>query len=140
MKKKIFNWMTIMMMASMCVGFTSCGGDDDNESVVNYGIGNNPNPANVLVGTWYASWSTDVKGHETLIFRADGTGNESGVNDEESRNPYRWNDNFNYVILNYDAYLGSGSVYIKYSDGEGTRDFMLSNNTLKYRGSTYRKK
>lgn len=32
MKKNIFNWMTVMLMAfSVCAGFTACGGDDDDE-------------------------------------------------------------------------------------------------------------
>ena len=30
MKKNIFSWMTIMLMAFVCVGFTACGDDDDN--------------------------------------------------------------------------------------------------------------
>ena len=29
MKKNIFSWMTIMLMAFVCVGFTACGGGDD---------------------------------------------------------------------------------------------------------------
>jgi len=32
MKKNIFSWMTIMLMAfAVCVGFSACGGDDDDE-------------------------------------------------------------------------------------------------------------
>lgn len=140
MKKNIFSWMTIMLMAFVCVGFAACGGSDDDDDVKPSEQGNVDNSSNPLVGTWYASWTDPWKGHETIIFRADGTGNDSGVNDEDSSNPYRWNDNFRYIIVGYDTYLNSGKIYLTYGDGSVTRDFKLSNTTLEYNGATFRKK
>lgn len=32
MKKNLFSWMTILMMAIVCDGLTACGGDDDDNS------------------------------------------------------------------------------------------------------------
>lgn len=32
MKKNVFSWMTVMLMAFVCVGITACGGDDDDEA------------------------------------------------------------------------------------------------------------
>jgi len=31
MKKSLFGWLTIVMMAFVCVGFAACGGDDDGD-------------------------------------------------------------------------------------------------------------
>ena len=140
MKKKAISWMTVMLTAFVCVGFAACGGgSDDDDNARKSAQEEVSDPANPLVGTWYASW-TNPKGHETFIFRADGTGNDSGVNDEDSSNPYRWNNNFRYVILGYDTYLNSGKIYLIYSDGSITWDFKLSNSALEFKGATFRKK
>ena len=32
MKKKAISWMTVMLMAFVCVGFAACGGDDDDDT------------------------------------------------------------------------------------------------------------
>ena len=41
MKKKTFSWMTIMMMVFVCLGFTACGGSDDDEDNTTEIIDNN---------------------------------------------------------------------------------------------------
>ena len=141
MKKNCIDWLTIMLMAFVvCAGFTACG-DDDDDDVKRSEQENVISTSNPLVGTWYASWTDTSKGHGTIIFRADGTGNDSGVNDEDSSNPYRWNDNFRYVILGYDTYLNTGKIYLIYSYGAVTWDFkLLSNTTLEFKGATFSKK
>lgn len=42
MIKNNFNWMTIALMAFVCVSFTACGGDDDSSSDGNSGNGSAP--------------------------------------------------------------------------------------------------
>ena len=53
MKKNIFNWMTIMLMAFVvCVGFAACGSDDDDDDNNNGG-----RASSSLTGWWMTeSW------------------------------------------------------------------------------------
>ncbi len=51
MKKHLLSWVTIAMMAFVCVGFAACGSDDDNDG----GEGGN---AGSLVGDWKKVFKT----------------------------------------------------------------------------------
>ena len=60
MKKNILNWVSIIMMAFVCVGFTACGDSDDND---NSGSGGgttkfNGQSYNLTYGFWDAGTST----------------------------------------------------------------------------------
>ena len=143
MKKNIFNWMTIALMAfAVCAGFAACGGDDDDDvsgtPSGNNGSGNNGNnSANVLVGTWYCSWDTDDSvGNDTYVFRADGTGYEKGSNHfKKDGYSETWNEKFRYSIVSYDASLGTGKAHQIFDDGSGgSYDFKkISGDLLQYR-------
>ena len=64
MKKNIMNWMTIMLMAVLCVGLVSCSKDDDDDSVA---------IPSGLVGTWYKT-SGASKYSMSFSFTSAGTG------------------------------------------------------------------
>ena len=80
MKKKSFYLFTMMMAVVLCVGFTSCGSDDDD--------GPELGSASGLVGTWqwikvethYSEGNVDIRDFEDddettyFHFNADGTG------------------------------------------------------------------
>ena len=81
MKKNIFSWMTIVLMAFVvCAGFSACGDDDDNE-----GGGN----ASIFIGTW-RKYSSDPNtgepsselGHVIWVFNTDGTMYEHDIDDD----------------------------------------------------------
>ncbi len=57
MKKNILNWMTIALMAFVCVGFAACGGDDDDDDRGGSGGGTakvNGQTYNFVNGYWDA--------------------------------------------------------------------------------------
>ena len=64
MKKNIMSWMTIMLMAVLCVGLVSCSKDDDDDSVA---------IPSGLVGTWYKT-SGASKYSMSFSFTSAGTG------------------------------------------------------------------
>ena len=82
MNKKFFmSLLSIMMVAMLSVGFTSCGDDEDSIG------GNSP-----IVGSWSASnspWSY------TFTFSSDGTGHGSGVTSSGSviKYEFTWSGN-----------------------------------------------
>lgn len=80
MKKNILNWMTITLMAFVCVGFTACGGDDDDNS------GGGGADTRALVGSWKKVFASSNSGGnyvesekpwdqpaDGVIFKGDGT-------------------------------------------------------------------
>ncbi|MBQ9637772.1 MAG: hypothetical protein IJV36_07785 [Prevotella sp.] len=66
MKKNLLNWMTILMVTIVSVGFVSCGNDDDDEKGDSVSI----------VGTWRYSndYYGEPEGYEQYIFKRDGSG------------------------------------------------------------------
>ena len=52
MKKQLLGWMTIALMAFVCVGFTACGSDDDDEG----GSGNSS-----VVGMWKRVYKQEIR-------------------------------------------------------------------------------
>lgn len=61
MKKYLLNWMTILMVAIVNVGFVSCGDDDDDKNEEGISI----------VGTWRHDFSS---GYILLILKSNGKG------------------------------------------------------------------
>ena len=53
MKKNLLNWMTILMVAIVCVGFVSCGGDDDDSNSVT--------DPSAIIGTWVKFYEKETK-------------------------------------------------------------------------------
>ena len=153
MKKSLLNWMTIMLMAFVYVGFAACGGDDDNSNPNSGGGGEGGGIQNILVGTWYRSWdkessSSGTSGWESYSFRADGTGVYSGSNQNYDRYgnksglPNTWNENFRYTILEYDSYLKAGKMDFKATSDSKfiTYDFGLDGKVFTFWTGVYTKK
>ena len=112
MKKNIFNWMTIALMAFMCVGFAACGGSGDDGSNGGYqqGAGNN-----VLVGTWKCSTTHPWDIQATLIFKSDGSGSIDRIDrwsNDDGNFVETYSAQFRYSILTVDANTQSGYVRI----------------------------
>ena len=76
MKKYLLNWMTILMVAIVSVGFVSCGDDDDDEK--------SGTPS--LVGTWVCDF--DPATDYIVCFKADGTGYSYFTEDGLDENDY----------------------------------------------------
>lgn len=62
MKKYLLNWMTILMVAVVSVGFVSCGDDDDDDK----------KETSSIVGTW-VYFEQDDDYSEMYTFKSDGT-------------------------------------------------------------------
>lgn len=64
-KKNLLFLLTILVMTLTCIGFTSCGSDDDD----------NVNNSVSIVGTWEHEWNdNNESGYTILIFNSNGTG------------------------------------------------------------------
>ena len=116
MKKSIFCWMTIALMAFVCVGFSACGSDDDDNG------GGNNEIINRLVGTWQ-------RGSETLIINANRTGSLSGAGTAEfykSKDEYKkTSENGSFKVNNpYKVRKEDGEVWFlidfTYTSGEAS--------------------
>ena len=118
MKKCILNWMTIALMAFVCVGLLSCSKSDDKSG----DSGGNNNP---LVGTWSftksgsssdGTWSQT----DTFVFNANNTGTKTSVgwaSYKQQKQPYNFKDVFNYsaTMVNSD----SGILRVVFTSTEG---------------------
>ena len=108
MKKTIFGWMTIALMAFVCASFVACGGGSDDDA----GGGVNASP---LVGTWNLTESgsnsdSSWQGSDTFVFNADGTGTYTSVGWTSYRQ-----QKYNYNIkesFNYSAVMSSSNAGI----------------------------
>lgn len=87
MKKNLFNWIAMMMMVIVCVGFASCskGGDSEGEGVS-------------IVGEW-------VDNNTTLVFKKDGSYyRSSGANDPTPQSgTYSYNPAQSTLVVNVKA-------------------------------------
>ena len=82
MKKNLLNWMTILMVAIVSVGFVSCGDDDDDEK------------EGAIIGTWRSDWSDEGgTGYTLITFYANGSGNLIEKEDGKTTN-----ENFKYAF------------------------------------------
>lgn len=77
MKTKNYLWrlLNVMVVAMMCVGFTACGGDDDDDPISrdNETTEGGVTINQAIVGTWRDNWNSTNSFIE-LTFNADGTG------------------------------------------------------------------
>ena len=130
MKKRLFYWMTIMLMAFAYVGLAACGSNDDDDN-------SNSNNSR-LVGTWYSTGENEYYSWtETLIFQSNGTGSFSDRYVDQKGGIEKNSYTFNYTIL--DENNGSGHVYEVITSGdrmgrENVVSFTINGNKLQYNG------
>ena len=131
MKKRLFGFMTILMMVVVCVCFTACGSDGGSSDNNSGDGGGGGSPANALVGTWSRNYSTaDVpNAKEVYTFNNNGSGTY--------KNAYQ-TATFSYGVAN-----GYISVKIRYSDSSSVIDdvwsYTINGNTLTLNGNQYKK-
>lgn len=110
MKKFYFSMFAMMMMALVCVGFTSCGSDDDDG--VNGGGGSRDS---AVIGTWYDT----THGNFTCAWRFDGNGmcyyyewGNSKTNINLTDHPYgKWSTQNGILTISEEGY-DDGEYYI----------------------------
>ena len=117
MKKNILSWMTIVLMAFMCIGFSACGGDDDDNGGGSGGSGGQVRDAN-LIGTWcvYRDYGND--GILTfLVFDESGNLTQRAYEIGKSQGQLTWQaggtKSFNYKLK------GGGNIWISNYLGNG---------------------
>lgn len=103
---KRFNFIVLMLIASiMTFTFTACGGDDDNGN--NSGGGNNGGYMSIsIIGTWRAyHQSNDVQVYDLVTFNADHTGYiiEEVGNGTDYKNPITWTQTGNVIQVKLDG-------------------------------------
>lgn len=100
MKKVLLNWMTILMVAIVSVGFVSCGNDEDDGKTVEVSI----------VGTWRHDFGSNG-GYTIKQFNKDNTGysQEYDPNDGGLRRKHEF-------TYQYDA--STKRIYRRDSDGD----------------------
>lgn len=94
MKKDLLNWMTILMVAIVSVGFVSCGDDDDDDKKASASI----------VGTWRNSWGDDPRGYTAYSFFDDGTGLMFDKGNGAERFTYSFSSQTQIVSIEYNEY------------------------------------
>ncbi len=122
MSKYIFNWLTILMVAIVSIGFASCGGDDDDEKKSNEG------ELTAISGTWMETQDSGTKLY--LVLLANGHGSweveqSKGHIENDGEFTYTYKDNvitISYVDDNtveklYVIGLTADRLTIKYDDG-----------------------
>lgn len=131
MKKSILSWMTIALMAFVCVGFAACGGSDDDDD------GGGSSSSNPLYGTWKASGSNSYwSWTETLTF-SKSTATYEAIYIKPSGEKQRDYDTWNYNVVDYSN--GAGHVYELATSGdrrgqERVVTFVISGKSLTYNG------
>ena len=123
MKKFQFRVLAMIMMALVCVGFVSCGDDDDDD-----GLANLDETSQLIVGSWYRNSSY---GTYSWQFNADGTCeyyypaiDKTTVLVKKGNWSYNWKtetltttiDNMNYLLLN----VSETSLSLTSMNGGGT--------------------
>lgn len=95
MKKNLLNWMTILMVAIVSIGFVSCGNDDDDDK---------KGGTVSLVGTWSLNFGPDD--YCLLTFYQNGTVKYQEYDDGQ----WEEEDTYNYTYNN-------SILHLTYSDG-----------------------
>lgn len=92
MKKYLLNWMTILMVAIVSLGFVSCGDDDDDDK----------KETSSIVGKWvYFEQDEDYSLSLMYTFKSDGTFNQVGQEGDISLREFdSWEDS---GLWKYDA-------------------------------------
>lgn len=100
MKKYLkMNWMTILMVAIVSVGFVSCGDDEDDS--------NHKDNTVSIVGTWRHDFSS---GYQLLVFKSNGKGfleeydsESGGIEYSDEITYYYDNEKERYMIIEKDG-------------------------------------
>jgi len=126
MKKRFLMLLSLIFVATMCVGLVSCGDDDEENS-------NNP-----LIGAWVQTETQDdyswqaTYWEERFVFNSDNTGfmSDKGVFSDESKN-YEDKVEFTYKIIAYvpDTKIGIVEIIWK-TGGVNDYDFSIHGNKL----------
>lgn len=87
MKKNLLNWITILMVAIVSVGFVSCGDDDDEDEKKIDEV--------TIIGTWRLDYSS---GYELLTFNSNGKGTLSEYNYEGKKEILDEIEAFDYIF------------------------------------------
>lgn len=141
--------LTMIMVALVSCSLTACNDDDDDEES---GGSNSGGKQSALVGSWKTTWdwqtsSAGTGGYAIYTFKADGTGTESGSNQDyysdgrKNGAPYTWNYSFRWELLEYDTYLKTGTILMRYSGSSSitNKTFVLDGNKLTIDNDTYTK-
>lgn len=97
--KSIKFFATMLIAIATCVGFTSCGDDDDDE-----------NDNSAIVGTWVGTFSEDYGGADideiiTMTFTKDGKMTATGVDNTEPEN--NWAFSGTYITQTHESAAGN---------------------------------
>lgn len=124
MKKNLLNWMTILMVAIVSVGFVSCGDDDDD----NNNKIDEEETATSIIGTWRDSWGDGPRSYTAYSFFDDGTGLMFDKGNGAERFTYSYNSQSKIVSIEYSEY-----------DKEQMTVSEITSNTLVMDGDEYKK-
>ena len=86
MKKNIFSWLTIALMAIVCVGFSACGSDGDDDG----GNGGGGSTSD-LVGTWKRVYKLETKYQKNSSGQWEQVGQEEKTYDNVSAHGFLFN-------------------------------------------------
>ena len=130
MKKNLLSWMTVMLMAFVCVGFAACGDDEED---------NNNNSG--LIGSWFQE---DEEGDYTILtFSSTEIVSTALIRDDDDRSKWfkistsmKYTLNGNRMTFSNGAeatYSINGSTLFitwTYDEEEETEKFTRMNNTI----------
>ena len=114
-KKDLFNWMTILMVAIVSVGFVSCGDDDDDNN-------------KLIIGTWRRSWGDGPRQYTAYSFFDDGTGLSFDKGNGAERFTYAFDSQTKIVSIEYSEYYKEQMTVSK-----------ITSNSLVMDGDEYKK-
>lgn len=102
MKKNLLKWTTILMVAIVSVGFSSCGGDNDSDDY-------NPEAnKSGIIGTW-------VDGSTTVTFGSDGSYNLTDTSipsiTQYRHGTYTYDSKLGIVTVDVEAVEGQNGAY-----------------------------
>ena len=123
------NWMTILMVVIVSVGFVSCGGDDDdNDNNNNKQVEEGTTTSISIIGTWRNSWGDGPRGYTAYSFFDDGTGLMFDGGNGAERFTYSFNSQTKIVSIEYSEY-----------DKEQMTVSQITSNVLVMDGDEYKK-
>lgn len=122
MKRKFINWMTILMVAVVSVGFVACGDDDNDDKKSNNG------DLTAIIGTWMETQDSGTKLYLILLSNGHGSWEveqSEGHIENDGDFTYTYKDNIitisymdsNTVEKLYVIGLTTDRLTIKYDDG-----------------------
>ena len=98
MRKYRLNWITILMVAIVSVGFVSCGDDDDDND------NKEKQSSTSIIGTWCNYWGSDARSYTAYSFFEDGTGLMFDKGNGAKRFTYTFNPQTLWMTIVYSEY------------------------------------